>query len=63
MSDREILERKQIKAALRAEGMSNRQINGLLRGGYKLLIGETEAENAELQEQLQDLIQKIKVKT
>jgi DNA-binding transcriptional MerR regulator len=56
---RDIPERKQIKKALRDLGLSNRQIDALLRDGYKTLIGATAAENAELREQLEILQSKF----
>ena len=57
--DRTIAERKELKAALREKGLSVRQADALLRGGYKLLVGETEAENQELRERLAELTQKL----
>ena len=59
MNNREIPERKAIKSALRSLGMSNRQVDALLRDGYKKLIGETLAENAELRESLEALAKRI----
>ena len=56
---RDVPERKAIKAALREGGMSNRQIDALLRDGYKRLVGETKAENLELREQLEILTSKF----
>ena len=60
MADREIPERKAIKAALRSTGLSARQTDALLREGFKALIGATKAENAELREQLEELAQKLR---
>ena len=60
MADRDIPERKNIKIALRALGMSVRQADAFLRGGHKALIGETAAENAELKEQLEALANSLK---
>ena len=57
---RDIPERRAIKAALRELGMTNRQIDALLRDGYKRLVGETKAENLELREQLEILTSKFK---
>lgn len=57
--DRAIAERKVLKAALREKGLSARQADALLRGGYKALIGETAAENAELRDQLEELKRRI----
>ena len=59
MPDRMIAERKVLKAALTQAGLSARQADALLRGGYKLLIGETEAENQELKERLEELITQL----
>ena len=56
---REITERKELKAALQEKGLSARQADALLRGGYKVLVGETEAENQELRERLAELWQKV----
>jgi hypothetical protein len=58
-TDRAIPERRDVKSALRSLGMSNRQIDGLLRDGWKSLCSETEAENAELREHLAALKQKF----
>lgn len=55
MSDRPIPERKAVKSALRELGLSNRQVNGLLRHGWRSLVGETEAELNEVNEALQAL--------
>ena len=62
MNDREIPERSQLKSALRSTGLSSRQTDALLREGYKALIGETQAENEELQEQLDELTQLFDLK-
>ena len=56
---REITERKVLKQALQEKGLSARQADALLRGGYKVLVGETEAENQELRERLAELWQKV----
>ena len=61
MADREIPERKAVKAALRGLGMSARQVDGLLRGGWAALVGATKAENEELRDQLEALFKKVKV--
>jgi hypothetical protein len=55
MTDRPIPERKHVKEKLRELGMTHRQIDGLLRAGWKNLVGETQAENEELHEQLKQL--------
>ncbi len=57
---RDIVERKSVKIALREVGMSNRQINALLRSGWKSLVGETVAENAELREKLNELSRSLR---
>jgi hypothetical protein len=57
--DRPIPERKAVKTALRDLGMTSRQVDALLRDGWKTLVGETEAENEELREQLAQLRQKL----
>ncbi|MEQ8207301.1 MAG: hypothetical protein RIA65_14105 [Woeseia sp.] len=62
MTDRPIPERKQVKAALRDTGLSNRQVSALLRNGWKSLVGETEAENQELKEQLNYLRESVTLK-
>ena len=56
---REIAERKELKEALREKGLSARQADALLRGGYKALVGETKAENEELKESLAALQSKL----
>ena len=56
---RQIPERRDVKAALRGLGMSSRQVNALLRTGWQGLVGETQAELAELREQLAELKQRI----
>ena len=60
MSDREIPERSQLKSALRSTGLSSRQTDALLRAGYKSLVGETLAENAELRDRLEELANTLK---
>lgn len=57
--DRPIPERKAVKSALRSLGMSARQVDALLRDGWKSLIGATEAENEELRETLAELKKKF----
>ena len=57
MGDRpDLPERKAIKDALRACGLSDRQVRALLAKGWAALVGETKAENVELQERLAELI-------
>lgn len=48
-------DRKATKAALRGAGLSNRQIDALLRSGWSGLVGESAAEALELREQLDAL--------
>lgn len=59
MAERDIPERRDVKAALRDLGMSARQVDALLRDGWKTLIGETQAENQELRERLDELKKKL----
>lgn len=61
--DRTLPERKRVKDALRAAGLSNRQVDALLRAGWKSLVGESEAENAELRDALAALKQTVSVAT
>jgi hypothetical protein len=58
--DREILERRLIKAALREIGLSDRQVDGLLRDGWKALVGATHAEADELREAVALLKERFK---
>lgn len=51
-TDRLVPERKSVKDALRAAGLSNRQADALLRRGWAALVGESQAETAELREKL-----------
>lgn len=48
-------DRKAAKDALRAAGFSNRQIKALLATGWRGLVSESEAEAAELREQIESL--------
>jgi hypothetical protein len=52
---RTIPERKRVKEALRAAGLSTRQVDLVVRAVWKELIGDAEAENAELREKLREL--------
>jgi len=45
-------ERKAVRDALRAAGLSSRQANALLRDGWRGIVGASEAEAAELRDQL-----------
>jgi DNA-binding transcriptional MerR regulator len=60
MTDRQIPERKEVKKALRGLGMSARQVEALLRDGWKSLIGEAEAEAQELRERLAELEERLR---
>ena len=59
MPEREIPERKAVKAALRDLGMSARQVDALLRGGWRSLVGETKAEADALRDELDQLKRRI----
>lgn len=63
VDDRPVPERRAVKAALRAAGLSNRQVDALLRAGWKSLVGESEAENAELRDALAALQATVSVAT
>ena len=58
--DREIPERKAVKAALRGLGLCKRQTDALLRDGWRGLVGETEAELLELREAVARLGRQLK---
>jgi uncharacterized protein (DUF1697 family) len=55
MSDGTLPERKTVKQALRAAGLSNRQVKALLASGWGGLVTEAEAEAAELRDTLEAL--------
>jgi uncharacterized protein (DUF1697 family) len=55
MSGGSLPERKDVKAALRAAGLSNRQVKALLASGWRGLVSESEAEAAELRDQIEAL--------
>jgi hypothetical protein len=55
MTERLMPERKRVKDALRALGLTNRQVDALLRDGWKALVGESKAEAAELRDRLAEL--------
>ena len=55
MAEIELPPRKEVKAALRELGLSNRQVDAVLRHGWRGLVSESEAEAAELREQLESL--------
>lgn len=48
-------ERRAIKAALRAAGLSDRQVRTLLTSGWAALVGEAKAEADALRDQLESL--------
>ena len=48
-------DRKTIKDALRATGLSNRQIRAFFERGWRGVVPEAEAEAAELREQMAEL--------
>lgn len=58
-TDRAVPERKHIKHVLRDAGLSNRQIDALLRDGWKSLVGESVAEAEELRDQLSALRERL----
>lgn len=58
MDDRreiELPERRHVKAALRGLGLSNRQVDALLREGWRGLVGASQAETQELRDKLAEL--------
>ena len=58
-SDTQVPERKAVKAALRAAGLSHRQVDSLLRDGWKSLVGEVQAEAQELKDKLAELMRNL----
>lgn len=48
-------DRKHVKDALRAAGLSNRQVRAFLASGWRGLVSDTEAETAELRDRLDEL--------
>ena len=58
---RALPERRDVKAALRAAGLSARQTDALLRGGWPALVGTAQAEAAELRESLDRLTRLVGV--
>ena len=57
--ERDFPPRRDVKAALRGLGLSVRQVDALLRDGWKALVGETRAEADELREALGALTKKL----
>jgi hypothetical protein len=55
MSDGTLPDRKTLKQALRAAGLSNRQTRALLERGWRGLVTESEAEAAKLRDRLEEL--------
>ena len=51
--------RRDVKRVLRDLGLSHRQIDALLRDGWKSLVGESQAEAEELRDQLAALKARI----
>jgi hypothetical protein len=54
-----MIERRKVKDALRAAGLSSRQAQAILRGGWSALVGEADAERDELREVIADLTSKV----
>jgi hypothetical protein len=50
-----MIPRKAVKDALRAAGLSSRQTHALLAGGWAALVGDVQAEAAELRDRLDAL--------
>lgn len=59
--DRIVPDRKGGKAALRAANWSNRQVDALFRGGWKMLVSESQAEADELRDKLAALDSRLKL--
>jgi len=51
--------RETVKQALREAGLSARQTRAILRGGWRELVGEAEAERDELREVIAELTSKV----
>lgn len=51
--------RKAVKAALRSAGLSARQVDALLRAGWRGLVGESAAEVDDLRERFQALAERL----
>ncbi len=52
---RALPERRKVKQALRSVGLSSRQTDALLRGGWAALVGQAQAESVDLREQFERL--------
>ena len=55
MPERDLPERREVKRVLRGLGLSARQVDALLRSGWRGLVGEVQAEAAELRDRLAEL--------
>lgn len=56
MPDRILPARRDVKAALRAAGLSVRQTDALLRDGWRGLVGQSQAETDELRERFERVL-------
>lgn len=56
-------DRKTVKAALRGAGLSSRQVDALLRGGWRALVGDVQAESDELRDRIGRLEQLVSLET
>jgi hypothetical protein len=54
--------RKAVKVALRAAGLSDRQVRALLHLGWSGLVGEAKAEAEELRSELDEMLTKLQPK-
>lgn len=63
MSTRTLPERREVKRALREAGLSARQVDALLRGGWAGLVGQPRAYSDELVERLERLQRMVGVAT
>lgn len=59
---RKIPSRLEIEQALRAAGLSSRQAKKLLAGGWRLVVGDENAEEAELIEHLDEMQKRLTLK-
>jgi hypothetical protein len=55
MNDSNTPPRKDVKAALRSIGLSNRQVRALLERGWRGLVDESQAEADDLRDELEAL--------
>ena len=63
MGGRDLPERRDVKRVLRDLGMTNRQVDALLRGGWAALVGEASAEADELRDKLAALNSLVSVES